>query len=255
MEKDNLTNDYAAKFLADLEAQYAALGNVIASLRAARSVGALGGMSVPGDAPMGASSSSGLGSMPSGSTLPRGAFLGKKATEAITIYLSASRAKKTNREIGQALKDGGLESTGNFDNLINGALFQLKNKGTILRFDDGWGLAEWYPESFRNRVGEKAANPKKKKAKKKATAKKKAKTESANNPQQPKIGLDQQIMDVFGSDKNMVVAAEAMAMVVGVNKGAVGLALGRLRAKGKLEKTTNGYRLPTGNVQQMPKAG
>ena len=41
MENDNQGNDYALKFLADMEAKYAALGNAIAGVRAALSTGAL----------------------------------------------------------------------------------------------------------------------------------------------------------------------------------------------------------------------
>ena len=94
--------DYAA-ILADMEAKYAILGNAITSLRAllgAGVVGPVGDISLPGSVP--ASNPGGM-SM----ALPRGAFLGKKAPEAIKLYLSAVRKKQTNKEIAQALKEGG----------------------------------------------------------------------------------------------------------------------------------------------------
>ena len=127
-----MDKDYLAALLADMEAKKAALEAAISGVRAALASGALG---VPGDlvasAPMDSAAPNGISV-----SLPRGAFLGKKATDAITLYLGAARSKKTNKEIGQALKDGGMESTGSFDNLINGALFQLKNKGIVLRGED-----------------------------------------------------------------------------------------------------------------------
>jgi len=250
MEKDIPTNDYAAKFLADLEAQYVALGNVIASLRAARSVGALGGMPVPGEAALGVPPPGGLSSVPSGSTLPRGAFLGKTATDAITLYLGAVRAKKTNREIGQALKDGGLESTGNFDNLINGALFQLKNKGVVLRFDDGWGLAEWYPESFRTRVAEKT-DTSKRKVKKKKTARK---ARGPKAPEGPAVGLQYRIDALLRAQPTRVFPAQEIAQALDVNLGALNLTLGKMLKAGKVQKWQGGYQAPEDNIQQMPKA-
>jgi hypothetical protein len=37
----------------------------------------------------------------------------------------------------------------NFENVVTGALFGLKKAGKVLRFKDGWGLAEWYPAHIR----------------------------------------------------------------------------------------------------------
>jgi hypothetical protein len=126
-------NDYALRFLADMEAKYAALGNAIASVRTALNVGALGGLGVPSES---ASVGPSTGPASPGAVLPRGAFLGKTMTEAIKLYLNAMRARKNNREIAQALKEGGAVSTGNFENRVTGTLFQLKNRGEVLRFDD-----------------------------------------------------------------------------------------------------------------------
>jgi len=93
-----------------------------------------------------------------------------------------------------------MESTGSFDNLINGALFQLKNKGIVLRFDDGWGLAEWYPESFRTRVSEKTDTAKRKTKKKKTAQKAKA----TQAPKAPTIGLQQRIETMLRSQPTRV---------------------------------------------------
>jgi len=170
MEKDYPATDYAA-ILADMEAKKASLENAIAGLRAALATGALGVIGVKvGDA-LAFKDSAGPALPPASISvgqpisLPRGAFLGKTGADAIKLYLTAARRKQTNKEIAQALRDGGLESTGSIDNLVTNSLFRLKQEGTVLRFDDGWGLAEWYPESFRTRVAEKSANNGKKKKK------------------------------------------------------------------------------------------
>ncbi|HEY1755578.1 MAG TPA: hypothetical protein VGG72_09305 [Bryobacteraceae bacterium] len=245
MGADHQTLDYAA-MLADMEAKYAALGGAISSLRAALASGALGALS---DVPT--SSTPGFGPISGGAgiSLPRGAFLGKAATEAIKLYLGAVRKKQTNKEIAQALRDGGLESTGNFDNYVTGGLFRLKNDGVVLRFDDGWGLAEWYPESFRSRVTEKTSGGQRKLRKKtQRKGKPKGPTERA-----PKIaGLDERILELFeGQTGGGTLDAEIVASLLGANPGAVNMGFGRLRKKGKLEKVGDGYRLPLVEVAQV----
>jgi len=248
MENDNQGNDYALKFLADMEAKYTALGNAITSVKIALNIGALGGLGIASETPSGVSSTLQSGPVP----LPRGAFLGKSIADAIRIYLEAVRSRKGNKEIAAALKEGGAVSTGNFDNRINGALFQLKNRGEVLRFDDGWGLAEWYPESFRNKIGEKTINPvptKRAKAKKKAVR--------ARTPKAPKAeGLQQRIETLLRSNPARV-SAQGIAQSLAVNLGAVNLSLGTMTKAQKVTKWPDGYQLPgaqSDNIHQMPKA-
>ncbi len=50
MENDNHGNGYALKFLADMKAKYAALGDAIASVEKALNIGALGGLGIGGEA-------------------------------------------------------------------------------------------------------------------------------------------------------------------------------------------------------------
>jgi len=163
MEKDQQAPDWAV-VLAGMETKAAAWLSAAKSLRAALAA-ETGAQQAEGSPAVTMASGSGV-------SFPRGAFHRKTATEAIKIYLEAVRVKQTNKEIAQALKDGGLESTGNFDNYITHGLFRLKKDGIVLRFDDGWGLAEWYPESFRARIEEKAEGTKKRK-KRRPTAPKK----------------------------------------------------------------------------------
>jgi hypothetical protein len=80
-------------------------------------------------------------------------------------YLLAVKRKQTVREIATALKEGGMESTAaNWETTVTGALHRLNAVGGVLRFKDGWGLAEFYPEGLRNRIA-KDAEPKKKRCK------------------------------------------------------------------------------------------
>jgi hypothetical protein len=103
--------------------------------------------------------------------LPTGAFLGKSIPAAIKLYLMAARKKKTARDIAAALKEGGVESTAaNFENMITGSLHRMRGFGDVLKFPDGWTLAEFYPESMRARLT-KDAPPKKRKARAKKAAK------------------------------------------------------------------------------------
>ena len=139
-----------AEFLAVLEAKRAALDALIGSYRAALSLGALG---QPGDVDVPAYRGPGGPGGGAAVDLPQGALLGKSLPAAIHLYLSAIRRKQTTKEIVTALKDGGVESTSrNFDNTVATALHRLKAAGTVLKFNDGWALSEFYPESIRSRI-------------------------------------------------------------------------------------------------------
>lgn len=162
-------------FLAMVDAKIAALQTLRASYVAAASVGA---MAQAGDIASlaAAGGTAGLGGAPL--ELPRGALLSKSLPAAIKLYLSSVKRKQTIKEIAQALKDGGVETTAaNFENPVTSAINRLKATGEVLRFNDGWALAEFYPESLRNRISkDKEAKPTKKgkKNRTKASAKKTA---------------------------------------------------------------------------------
>jgi hypothetical protein len=138
----------SAEFLALLEARRAALDALISSYRAALSIGALGpaGDDMNGSFAMG-TTTSGL------VDLPHGAFLGKSIPLAIKDYLTAARKKQSVRDIAVALREGGVETTAkNFETTVTGALHRLKDAGEVLRFPDGWALAQFYPEGLRARI-------------------------------------------------------------------------------------------------------
>lgn len=134
--------DFTAQFINQIKAKVSALQAVLASVESAAAVGALG--SVEGADPASPIANGGRSDtfgVPM--DLPQGAFLGKSVPACIELYLSAVRKKKTNKEIVDALRAGGVESNSKLENTVNGALFRLKNEGKILRFDDGWGLSSW----------------------------------------------------------------------------------------------------------------
>ena len=252
MEKDRQATDYAA-MLDDMEAKKAALETAISSLRAALGAGALG---VTADVPPGVvSAAPALRTLGEPGSLPRGAFLGKTSPEAIKLYLSTVRQKKTNKEIGQALQEHGMESTGKkFDTFINHSLFRLKKQGVVLRFDDGWGLAEWYPEPFRNRLSQdkskldrkrSKAKPKKQSAQRQrakpiATPRIEAKPAVPKNGHSP-IGTQERIKNLLLASAPDAVMPDAIAKQVGIpNVKVASMMLGKLVSKGLAEKTASG---------------
>jgi hypothetical protein len=152
-------------FLAGIEAKIAALTTLRESYLRAVSVGAWG---QPGDIDSGAFMASGGGGRGDHASieLPTGAFLNKSVPEAIKLFLSAVRKKQTGKEIADALREGGIESTSRrFDKTVLGTMYRMKDAGVLLQFKDGWGLAELYPEHLRNRIAQESKPPKRGKAK------------------------------------------------------------------------------------------
>lgn len=220
-----------AEIIADLESKRAALDSLIGSFRAALSLGALGTLVDVDVAGLVGSQPYSGGAAGSPVELPRGAFLGKSLPAAIKLYLSAVKRKQTIREIATALRDGGVESTSdNFENIVTGALNRMKIAGDVLRFKDGWGLAEFYPEGLRNRITQdakpKARRPTKAKAKR-----------APRGPKQAGPTIDSRIMDVLGSGP---MTPHALTGRLEAKSNVIGLALGRLSHKHKVEKLADG---------------
>jgi hypothetical protein len=85
--------------------------------------------------------------------LPVGALRGMKIPEAIKLFLQSARRKQTAREIAAGLREGGMETTAkNFETTVTGALHRMKGDGEVLRFKDGWDLAEAHSPALRNRL-------------------------------------------------------------------------------------------------------
>jgi hypothetical protein len=240
------------EFIENLEAKKKALETLIISAKAAHELGALGPLRFPrvsGDkAPV---------AEPLPITepidLPRGALLGKSLPDAIRLYLSAVKKKQSNKEIVTALKDAGVESTSaNFEGVVAGALKRLKDSGVLLRFEDGWGLAELYPESLRSRLSQNGKPANKRKPAKRAKAKKSPSPEAVV----PQEGIEHRIKAVLEADRSKSYLPAEMAEKLGVeHPGVVATTLGRMAYKHIAEKIEGGkYRAyVSGNVHEMQK--
>lgn len=228
-------------FLAVLEAKIAALLTLKESYLRAVSLGALGQrgeLNVAGfTTPLGTKSDAPI-------ELPQGALLGKSLPAAIKLYLSAVRKKQTTREITIALKEGGVESTAaNFENNVTSSLHRLRATGEVLKFSDGWGLAEFYPENLRNRIAAKSdAKPKglARKAKRPKQSASKATTRTKVVP----VGgpsIDALIASYVGARPMQVFSSAELGKAVNEpDVKRVAMALARLQGRGKLIKRKDG---------------
>ena len=154
--------DYEA-ILVDLEAKKAAIETAIAGLKAAMS--AFGTTEGTSFVKLGATL---VNPSMHGGEVPAGAFLGKSIPESAKLYLSIAKSKKTTREIADALRKGGMEtSSTNFENIVHAGLNRaMKNTGAFLRVGKAWALPEWYPAGMRA-VQDKRENHKPRKSKRK----------------------------------------------------------------------------------------
>jgi len=236
-DKQDKVNEWDS-FLAAVDAKITALQALRASYVTAVSLGAFGGggdLSVLG---------SGVPSGPIGAPLelPRGALLGKSLPAAITLYLSAVKQKKTIREIATALKDGGVESTsGNFENIVTGALNRLKRSGQVLRFKDGWSLAEFYPDNLRAKFEAAAeAKPKKKAAKNgkaKRSATKSAEGRRADATAKSKADM---IIEFLTAHQGTAYSSSDLAAAVKLPAVGFGIVLMHMQKAGKIQKLDDG---------------
>jgi hypothetical protein len=248
-----MANDNPNPLFAYAEARIAAWQAVLASLKAALSLDPSGKMAEGIDL-------SALGGAQNGEIgqpidLPDGAFFGKSVPACVKLYLSAARKKKTAKEIATALREGGVESTGqNFENIVTTALIRLRTAGEVLKFKDGWGLSEWYPASMRTSgtVGKPPAKPKKKSKKGKnkgttsdATAKTAAPkvTEITKSEEKPEAR-----MLAFFKATNREVSASEIATALGLKIQTTHLMLAKLAHQKKIEKLASGNFKTLGSV-------
>ena len=238
-------------FVAMIDAKIAALQKLRASFIDAASLGAMADAAdmaagvlsagiTGGFSPMG----NGLGVGPM--DLPTGVLLGKSLPAAIKLYLGAIKKKQTASEIAAALKEGGVESTAaNFLNNVTSSLHRLKIAGDVLQFKDGWALAEFYPESLRNRIA-KDAEPKKrakgrKVAKKTAAKKAEAKAQKRKEPGQP--GLEQRVSNYLQTRGSEYTSVPELATQLNVAAPVLNLTLGKMAKAAKIEKNDGRVRL------------
>lgn len=224
--------DYAA-VLADMEAKRAALDGAIASMRIflAGKVGA-------GDAQLPVASS---GQSFSTGEVPAGAFLGKSIPDAAVLYLDIVKRKATSKEIMEALKRGGMESTSsNFQGIVHACLDRYRKAGgEIVKLDRStWGLAKWYPAGVRA-----VAHEKRIPAKKKGKAKAKESRESTGPvevPKSEKPGAQVLIEAHFESHPDQEFSTSELAQALNIKVGAANLICAKLVYRHKLQKTESG---------------
>jgi hypothetical protein len=96
--------------------------------------------------------------------VPAGAFLAKSIPDAAVLYLQIMKRKATTKEVAEALKRGGMESTSSkFQNIVHAVLNRYwKSGGDIVKLDKStWGLAAWYPSGVRATIQDKRSSGKK----------------------------------------------------------------------------------------------
>jgi hypothetical protein len=173
--------------------------------------------------------------------LPEGAFLGKSVPACIKLYLSASRKKKTVKEITTALQEGGVESTsGKFENIVTSSLNRLKAAGEVLRFKDGWGLPEWYPAHIRASapVGAVGKRPRKAKKNPRKTAPKMLTDAAPIDGSKEKTS--DRILELLRNKPDGEFSNKEIAEHIGIRFSVTNLVLGQLRKKGKVKMTAPG---------------
>jgi len=243
-------------FLAMINAKIAALEALRASYLAALSVGAFGQAADLTDLsnfnPASIVPTSPRQTAPGAPVdLPTGVFRSKSMAASIRMYLEAARRKLTLPEIVSGLKEYGLQSSAkDFDRTVNSTLHRLKEMGDLLPFKDGWDLASSYPESLRKRLSQEAKPSRKSKTKKKAKAPVAPRVAAA-----PKeLTLDQRIQAFMGAHFMQIFTPQELADAIKeANPKMIGMALGRLAARGKIAKHKDGGYIT--KPIEHPKAG
>ena len=228
-------------FLAMIEAKIAALQVLAESYRVAISVGALGPAAGP-DSPAPAAVVGVPDAHQNGATpvdLPVGVFRGKSIPDAIKLFLAAQRRKQTAKEITAGLLAGGLVSTSlRFDTTVTTGLHRLKAAGVVLRFQDGWDLAESYPEQLRSRIVNSARTSK---PKPKKTVKRRRTKTAKSARKRSGVGFDERLLEYMQSrPTGETPSPESISLALHADVRVVKMGLGRLAKKGAVTKHQDG---------------
>jgi hypothetical protein len=195
------------------------------------------------------------GFMPS--ELPVGSLLNRSIPEAVKLYLRTVKKKLPTGKIAQALEEAGVESTSdNFSAVVNASLTRLKKAGEVLRFSDGWALAEFYPKHLRAaNTSKKLSGPTTKKRqtkkaagggkKKTAMTGQKASAEPIKASAPPtetsaKQGLEAEIRGLILANPGRSYRAADLAKTVERKVQVISLVLGKLAHKGIISRVGNG---------------
>lgn len=212
--------------LASLQAKVAAWQAALDSYKAARALEQGGEISAvsgsPNRAPI---------------ELPVGAFRGMTITDAVKLYLQSVRRKQSVQEIADGLRAGGIESTAkDFGPTLRGILHQLKKRGELLRFADGWDLAEAHPTALRNRLAKETSKPARRKGGRKSVKAKPQKPSAARGP-----SLDERIQVFLGGrPMDWFTPREVADGLKETDMKLIGLALARLIRYGRVAKQDDG---------------
>jgi hypothetical protein len=228
--------DHAA-LLAEWEAKRAALDAAIASLRSALAMGVFGQV---GELPPGNGFASTLVPSVSGGEVPAGAFLAKSIPDAAKLYLAIVKKKQTSREIADALKRGGMESTSkNFYGNVHSILDRARkaNMGIVKLDRSYWGLAEWYPAGLRSTVIPDKRSTRKKGRKSTADKAKAVTAQPSSLALQPGKA-NERALEVLRGNPELSLADVAEQIGVGV-KG-TRLILGKMLKSGKVRMSAPG---------------
>jgi hypothetical protein len=231
-----MANENPNPVVAYIESRIAAWQAALHSLKSAMA-GEAGGQGLEG-----MELTSGVGTQSGGLPLdlPEGAFHGKSVPACIKLYLSASRKKKTVKEITAALQEGGVESTSSkFENNVTSSLNRLKVAGEVLRFKDGWGLPEWYPAHIR--ASAPAGTVGKRRKAKKNARKTIPKMLTVSEPiDGSKAKTSDRILELLRSKPDREFSNKEIADHIGARFSVTNLVLGQLRKKGKVKMTAPG---------------
>jgi hypothetical protein len=223
--------DFSA-ILANMESKRSALEAAINSLRAAMAAGALGVTASGEVIPV-----TGIPSPSSGHhgiDIPNGAFHGKTVTEAIKAYLGTIKKKQKTRQIVEALKKGGIESSSDkFLNIVYNALSRMQTvTGEVVKVGTEWGLSEWFPPGMRAQPKSSSAarDPKnKQKRPRKAGGRKVVGGHEEET-------IPRRIEEFLISHPETVYTPSEIAAALGIDAVAVNVRLKRMVARGRVVK-------------------
>ena len=171
--------------------------------------------------------------------LPVGVFRDKSIPDAIKLFLAAQRRKQTAKEITAGLLAGGLVSTSiRFDTSVGTGLHRLKAAGVVLRLQDGWDLAESYPEHLRSRIvnSTRTSKPKSKK-----TVKRRRAMPAKSARKRSGSGFDERLLEYMQSRPTGETSSpESISLVLHADVRVATMGLGRLAKKGTVTKHQDG---------------
>jgi hypothetical protein len=239
-DNDKKTLDYGT-FLADLEAKRAALDQAIGSLRAVMASGALAINASDSMAGMADNVSVAL----HGGEVPAGAFLAKSIPEATKLYLSIVKRKQTPREIAEALRKGGMETTSkNFEGIVAAGIHRASKKdGEIVKVGRAWALASWYPSGIRAAAAKetrKARKAKKSRKQKSVKAAASAADSSAATESNGHKNTHEQIVNLLRKAPSHVYTPMEVSKALSIGASFAALTLGMLAKKNLAEKVESG---------------